>query len=87
MERYTRNIQLNEIGIKDQEKLLSSKILIAGVGGLGSATISSLSSAEVGTIGLIDYDTVEPSNLNRQFVHSFNNLEKYKTDSARATEK
>ena len=67
MQRYSRNILL----IKDagQTKLLKSKVLICGCGGLGSTVIMNLAGSGVGTIGLIDDDVVEVSNLNRQFIH------------------
>lgn len=68
MERYNRNIAL--IGQDGQNKLLSSKILVCGCGGLGSYVVVNLASMGVGTIGLVDDDVVEISNLNRQFLHN-----------------
>ena len=67
MQRYSRNILL--IGNQGQTKLLKSKVLICGCGGLGSTVIMNLAGSGVGTIGLIDDDVVEVSNLNRQFIH------------------
>ena len=70
LERYSRNILLKQIGIKGQEKLLSSKVLIIGAGGLGSPASMYLATAGVGTIGIADKDKVELSNLNRQIMHN-----------------
>lgn len=67
MQRYSRNILL--IGNQGQTKLLKSKVLICGCGGLGSTVIMNLAGSGIGTIGLIDDDVVEVSNLNRQFIH------------------
>ena len=67
MQRYSRNILL--IGNQGQTKLLKSKVLVCGCGGLGSTVIMNLAGSGVGTIGLIDDDVVEVSNLNRQFIH------------------
>lgn len=81
--RYERNIILNEVGIQGQQKLLDSKVLIAGIGGLGSNVIANLASAGVGHLGLVDFDTVEINNLNRQFIHKYSNTGKLKTESAK----
>ena len=83
MERYSRNILIENIGIEGQKKLLNSKVLIAGCGGLGSGVIAALSSVGVGTLGLVDNDVVEISNLNRQFIHKPENIGKFKVDSAK----
>ena len=74
LERYSRNILLKEIGIKGQEKLLSSKVLVIGAGGLGSSCAMYLAVAGIGTIGIADKDKVELSNLNRQIIHNINCL-------------
>ena len=84
LERYSRNILLKEIGIKGQEKLLSSKVLIIGAGGLGSPASLYLASVGIGTIGIADKDKVELSNLNRQIIHTTNNLNKDKIYSAKS---
>lgn len=83
MERYSRNILINDIGEAGQKKISQSRILICGCGGLGSGVITNLTSLGAGTIGLIDCDTVEISNLNRQFIYTQTNLLKEKVLSAK----
>jgi len=83
MERYSRNILIEKVGEEGQQKLLCSKVLVAGAGGLGSSVIASLASMGIGTLGLIDNDQVELSNLNRQFIHKFENIGKAKVISAK----
>ena len=85
LERYSRNILLKEVGIKGQQKLLSSKVLVIGAGGLGSAAIMYLATAGIGTIGIADKDKVELSNLNRQIIHNTNRIGSLKTKSAEQT--
>ena len=68
MERYNRNIAL--IGQDGQNKLLSAKVLVCGCGGLGSFVIANLAALGIGNIGLVDDDSVETSNFNRQFLHN-----------------
>ncbi len=82
IERYDRNIIISEIGIEGQEKLLSAKVLIAGLGGVGSTVIANLASMGVGTLGIIDSDVVELSNLNRQYMHKYKNIGMSKVESA-----
>lgn len=84
-ERYRRNIILDEIGIAGQEKLLASKVLIVGLGGLGSPAALYLAAAGVGTIGLLDGDVVDLTNLQRQLLHHTSDLGKRKVESAAAT--
>jgi molybdopterin/thiamine biosynthesis adenylyltransferase len=83
LDRYSRNILIEKIGAEGQRKLLSSKILVAGAGGLGSSVIANLACMGIGTIGIIDFDVIEPSNFNRQFIHSPDNTGKNKTQSAK----
>jgi len=83
MERYNRNIIIDEIGEKGQRTLLNSKVLICGCGGLGSTAIANLSALGIGKIGLIDDDIVEITNMNRQYIHKFANIGKNKVDSAK----
>ncbi|MCR4662363.1 MAG: HesA/MoeB/ThiF family protein [Endomicrobiaceae bacterium] len=85
LERYSRNILLKEVGIKGQQKLLSSKVLVIGAGGLGSSAIIHLAAAGIGTIGIADKDKVELSNLNRQIIHNTDRVGQLKTESAKQT--
>ncbi|OPY68800.1 MAG: putative adenylyltransferase/sulfurtransferase MoeZ [Syntrophorhabdaceae bacterium PtaU1.Bin034] len=83
IERYSRNIILKEVGGKGQEKLLQSKVLIIGAGGLGAPAALYLAAAGVGTIGIVDGDRVDLSNLQRQVIHFTDNVGVSKVDSAR----
>ena len=85
LERYSRHIILNEIGGKGQKKLLQSKVLIIGAGGLGSPIALYLAAAGVGTIGIVDADVVDLSNLQRQIIHGMADLGHPKVDSAKAS--
>ena len=80
--RYVRHFALKEIGISGQKKLLSSKVLVIGAGGLGSPAIMYLTAAGVGTLGIADFDTVDCSNLQRQIIHNTETLGMPKTISA-----
>ena len=82
-ERYSRNIILGPIGVEGQEKLLASKVLVIGTGGLGSAATLYLAAAGVGTLGLVDCDQVDLSNLQRQILHGTKDVGRRKVDSAR----
>ncbi|MDT9546069.1 MAG: HesA/MoeB/ThiF family protein [Chlorobium sp.] len=81
-ERYSRHLALSEIGEAGQEKLLSSSVLIVGAGGLGSPAALYLAAAGIGTIGIMDDDTVECSNLQRQILHTTLAIGTKKVDSA-----
>lgn len=83
-QRYARHLTLQEIGPTGQEKLLQSKVLVVGAGGLGSPAAFYLAAAGVGTIGLMDGDTVELSNLQRQILHTTRSLGEPKVNSAKA---
>ncbi len=83
IQRYSRNIILEQIGGEGQEKLLASKVLIVGVGGLGSPAALYLAAAGVGTIGLLDGDQVDLTNLQRQIIHHTNDVGKRKVASAK----
>jgi len=85
VERYSRHIILPEVGVEGQQKLFSSRVLIAGMGGLGSPAALYLAAAGVGTLGLVDFDVVELSNLQRQVIHTTEDLSKSKVRSARET--
>lgn len=80
--RYSRHIILQEVGGKGQQKLLSSKVLCIGAGGLGSPIIQYLAAAGIGTIGIVDNDIVDLSNLQRQVIHA-GNVNVSKVESAR----
>jgi molybdopterin-synthase adenylyltransferase len=84
MQRYARQIMVREIGEAGQEKLKKARVLIAGIGGLGSPIALYLAAAGVGTIRIVDNDTVEMTNLNRQVVHWTADIGSNKTDSAAA---
>ncbi|WP_227767130.1 molybdopterin-synthase adenylyltransferase MoeB [Zhaonella formicivorans] len=83
--RYSRHILLKEVGGKGQKKLLESKVLIVGAGGLGSPVSLYLTAAGVGTIGLVDNDAVDLSNLQRQVVHTTDRVGMAKVESAKRT--
>lgn len=83
MERYSRHIQLAEIGIKGQEKISQAKVLVVGAGGLGCPVLQYLTAAGVGTLGIIDFDVVEESNLQRQVLFGSSSLGKNKTLAAK----
>lgn len=83
LERYSRHIILKEIGVKGQKKLLNSKVLIIGAGGLGAPSALYLAAAGIGTIGIVDADKVDLSNLQRQIIHSSSDIGKLKVESAR----
>lgn len=85
LERYSRHIILNEIGVKGQKKLLKGSVLIIGAGGLGSPAALYLAAAGVGHIGIADADVVDLSNLQRQVIHTTADLDKPKVESARET--
>jgi len=80
--RYSRHLLIPEVGLKGQEKLKSSSVLIIGTGGLGSPVSLYLAAAGVGKIGLVDYDRVETSNLQRQVIHGSKSIGKSKVFSA-----
>ncbi len=83
LERYSRHIILSDVGIEGQEKILNSKVLIIGVGGLGSPAALYLAAAGVGTLGLVDGDVVDLSNLQRQVIHFTPDVNKPKVLSAK----
>jgi molybdopterin/thiamine biosynthesis adenylyltransferase len=85
IERYSRHIILSEVGVEGQEKLLNSKVLIIGTGGLGAPAAMYLAAAGVGTIGLVDGDVVDLSNLQRQIIHQTKDVGKLKVQSGKET--
>ncbi|HUN50463.1 MAG TPA: HesA/MoeB/ThiF family protein, partial [Candidatus Sulfotelmatobacter sp.] len=84
LERYARHIVLKEVGGAGQQRLLKAKVLVVGAGGLGSPAILYLAAAGVGTIGVVDDDTVSLSNLQRQIAHTTARIGQAKTASAAA---
>ena len=83
--RYNRQIMLDEIGIEGQERLWASRVLVLGVGGLGSPIAMYLASSGIGTLELVDHDTVDLSNLQRQIVHTTTAVGSPKVRSAQHT--
>ncbi len=85
VERYARHILLREVGGVGQQKLLNAKVLVIGAGGLGSPVLMYLAAAGVGTIGVVDDDTVDLSNLQRQIAHTTDRVGVAKVESAAMT--
>lgn len=83
-DRYSRHLMLPEVGERGQEKLLKSRVLLLGAGGLGAPAAMYLAAAGVGTIGIVDADVVDESNLQRQIIHSHSRVGMSKVDSAEA---
>jgi len=83
--RYHRHLLLPEVGEEGQQKLLDSKVLLIGAGGLGSPAALYLAAAGVGTLGIIDMDVVDASNLQRQILHNVDRIGERKVDSAKKT--
>jgi molybdopterin/thiamine biosynthesis adenylyltransferase/rhodanese-related sulfurtransferase len=83
--RYARHLLLPEVGTAGQQRLLDSKVLLLGAGGLGSPAALYLAAAGVGTLGIIDMDVVDESNLQRQILHNMDRIGERKVDSAKKT--
>ena len=84
-QRYARHLILDEVGEEGQEKLLAGRVLVVGAGGLGSPMLLYLAAAGIGTVGIIDHDRVDLTNLQRQIVHATKSVGALKVDSARST--
>jgi adenylyltransferase/sulfurtransferase len=82
--RYSRHLLIPEVGLEGQQKLKVSSILVVGTGGLGSPVALYLAAAGIGRIGLVDYDVVDYSNLQRQVIHGTSTIDQLKVESARA---
>jgi len=85
VQRYSRHILLPEVSVEGQQKLLNSSVLVLGAGGLGSPALLYLAAAGIGRIGVIDFDHVELSNLQRQVIHDTDDLGRNKATSAKET--
>ena len=85
LQRYRRQLMLPEVGAEGQQKLKAAKVLVIGAGGLGSAAAIYLAAAGVGTLGLVDFDVVEESNLQRQILHGTSDVGRGKLESAQQT--
>ncbi|EBL8291823.1 adenylyltransferase/sulfurtransferase MoeZ [Salmonella enterica] len=83
--RYSRHLLIPDIGMEGQRRLKNSRVLVIGAGGLGSPVLLYLAAAGVGTIGIVDFDRVDDSNLQRQVIHNMTTIGQLKVDSARAT--
>ena len=81
--RYSRQLLLSELGVEGQQKLKGAKVLIVGTGGLGAPLALYLAAAGVGTLGLVDFDSVDVSNLHRQIIHGSRDVGRPKVASAR----
>src|SRR3989344_6813805 len=81
IQRYSRHLIMPEVGVDGQEKLLNTRMLLIGAGGLGSPLGMYLAAAGVGTLGIIDFDKVDLSNLQRQIAHGTADVGRYKVDS------
>jgi sulfur-carrier protein adenylyltransferase/sulfurtransferase len=82
LQRYSRHLILPEVGMEGQQRLKAAKVLCVGTGGLGSPLALYLAAAGIGTLGLVDFDTVDASNLQRQIIHSTKDIGRKKIDSA-----
>jgi adenylyltransferase/sulfurtransferase len=82
LSRYARHLTLSEVGIEGQQRLKAARVLCVGTGGLGSPLALYLAAAGVGTLGLVDFDVVDASNLQRQIIHSTRDIGRKKLDSA-----
>jgi len=84
IQRYARHLILPDVGVEGQQRLKAARVLIVGAGGLGSPVALYLAAAGVGTLGLVDFDAVDVSNLQRQILHGTKDVGRSKLDSARA---
>src|ERR1700712_2882841 len=85
LERYSRQIRLPQIGLEGQRRLKNARVLVLGVGGIGSPVLLYLAGAGVGTIGIVDEDDVDVSNLQRQTIHTTASVGTSKVQSAAAS--
>ena len=83
IKRFSRQIILKNIGIVGQKKIIESKVLIVGMGGLGCPVAEFLTRSGVGSLGIIDYDSVDLSNIHRQSLYDYNDINKPKVKAAK----
>src|SRR5215831_17421180 len=83
VKRYSRHLIIPDVGMAGQKRLKNAKVLVVGAGGLGSPALLYLAAAGVGTLGIVDFDTVDESNLQRQIIHGVSDVNKSKAESAR----
>src|ERR1041385_8604134 len=81
--RYSRHLIIPDVGMDGQKRLKNAKVLAVGAGGLGSPTLMYLAAAGVGTLGIVEFDTVDESNLQRQIIHGQSDIGRPKAESAR----
>jgi molybdopterin/thiamine biosynthesis adenylyltransferase/rhodanese-related sulfurtransferase len=81
--RYSRHLIIPDVGMAGQKRLKNAKVLVVGAGGLGSPALLYLAAAGVGTLGIVDFDTVDESNLQRQIIHGVSDIDKSKAESAK----
>src|SRR5690606_19599201 len=83
--RYSRHLIIPDVGVDGQKRLKNARVLCVGAGGLGSPALMYLAAAGVGTLGVVDFDTVDESNLQRQVIHGQSDIGRSKAESARDT--
>ena len=83
VKRYSRHLIIPDVGMAGQKRLKNAKVLVVGAGGLGSPALLYLAAAGVGTLGIVDFDTVDESNLQRQIIHGISDVGKSKAESAK----
>src|SRR5215204_2092013 len=81
--RYSRHLIIPDVGMTGQKRLKNAKVLVVGAGGLGSPALLYLAAAGVGTLGIVDFDVVDESNLQRQVIHGVSDVDRLKAESAR----
>ena len=82
VERYSRHLIIPDVGMAGQKRLKNAKVLVVGAGGLGSPALLYLAAAGVGTLGIVDFDVVDESNLQRQVIHGQSDIGRSKAESA-----